>query len=120
MLTPDVKTIAYSALGMKIEIYDVNAMHMLDSINWASDVKFLLMMPLLLAFGIAFEVEGGLVWEMYRENFGLIFGMYTLQFLGCELAIYGMKWANKFVRQETKKVRAIFDEPQVNLKQQYA
>jgi len=97
MLTPDVKTIIYSALGMKVEIYDFNAMHMLDTLDWASDVKFLLMMPLLLAFGLAFGIEGGAVWEMYQNNFGLVFGLYTLQFILCELAIYGMAWANKFV-----------------------
>lgn len=103
LLTPDVKTIIYSAMGMKVEIYDVNAMHMLDSLSWASDVKFLLMMPFLLAFGIAFGIDGGPVWEMYQSNFGLIFGMYTLQFALCELAIFGMAWANKFVnlKQQT-------------------
>merc|ERR1719411_1492806 len=74
-----------------------NAMHMLETLDWASDVKFLLMMPLLLAFGLAFGIEGGAVWEMYQNNFGLVFGLYTLQFILCELAIYGMAWANKFV-----------------------
>merc|ERR1719499_1610648 len=102
MLTPDIKTILYSALGMKVEIYDVNAMHMLDCLSWASDVKFLLMMPVLLALGHAFEIDGGPVWEMYHNHFGLIFGMYTLQFVLCELAIYGMSWAHKFVNLKQK------------------
>lgn len=97
MLTPDVKTILYTALGMKVEVYDVNAMHMLDSLSWAADVKFLLMMPFLLAFGEWFGIEGGDVWPMFRENFGLVLGMYILQFTLCELAIFGMAWANKFV-----------------------
>lgn len=96
-LTPDVKTIIYTAMGMKVEKYDVNAMHMLDAISWAADVKFLLMMPFLLAFGEAFGIVGGDVWAMFKDNFGLIFGLYTTQFILCELAIYSMKWANKFV-----------------------
>lgn len=96
-LTPDVKTILYTAMGMKVEVYDVNAMHMLDAISWAADVKFALMMPWLLLFARAFGVEGGDVWQMYQDHFGLILGMYLLQFALCEAAIYGMSWANKFV-----------------------
>jgi len=106
-LTPNVKTIMYNAIGMKVEVYDVNAMHMLDAISWSSDVKFLVMMPFLLLWGEAAGAEnwGGILYPLFKANFGLIFGLYVLQFLCCEGAILSMKWASKFVNVRQAEVK---------------
>lgn len=106
-LTPNVKTILYNAIGMKVEVYDVNAMHMLDAVTWSSDVKFFCMLPWLLALGEMYGAGawGGMLYPMFRDNFGLIFGLYTVQLLACEGAAYGMRWASKFVNVRQSEVK---------------
>jgi len=105
MLTPDVKTILYSKMGMKLEIYDVNAMYMLDALQWGADVKFVITMPILLVTGMAWDLDtatsgaisNGTVWPLFKNHFGLVFGLYTLQLVLSELVVYSMKWASKYV-----------------------
>jgi len=100
VLTPDVKTILYSKMGMKLEIYDVNAMYLLDAFSWVTDIKFILTLPILYVFGILCNLDAAVdatIWPLLRDNFVIIWVLYTLQTVLGELVVYSMKFASKYV-----------------------